>query len=47
MLDEFLSHIFNLALSPFTSNSLLVWIPAGFAFCYGCVCLTFRLIRRA
>lgn len=45
-MDDFLSHIFSLALAPFTSDSLLVWIPAGFAFIYGCVCLVFYMIRR-
>lgn len=46
-MDELLSHVFALAMSPFTSHSLLVWIPAGFAFVYGCVCLLFYLMRRA
>ena len=45
-MDEFLTHVFDLAMLPFTSDSLLVWIPAGFAFIYGCVCLTLSLIRR-
>ena len=45
-MDEFLTHVFNLALAPFTSQSVLVWIPAGFAFIYGCVSLLFYLIRR-
>ena len=45
-MEDFLSHTFALALSPFTSDSLLVWIPAGFAFIFGCVSLVFYLIRR-
>lgn len=44
-MDEFLTHIFNLALSPFTSHTLLVWVPGGFAIVYGCVSLFFCLLR--
>ena len=45
-MDSFLSHVFDLALSPFTSQSMLVWVPAGFAFIYGCVTLLFYFVRR-
>lgn len=45
MYEEFLTHIFSLALSPFTSNTLLVWIPACFAFSYGCCTFVFNLMR--
>lgn len=45
-MDEFLSHIFALALSPFTSHSLLVQIPGAFAFIFGCTSLLFYLMRR-
>lgn len=45
-MEEFLSHIFAIAMSPFTSQTLIVWIPAGFAFIYGCVCLLFYMMRR-
>lgn len=46
-MSDLIANIFDLAISPFTSNSLLVSIPAGFAFIYGCVCLVFHLMRRA
>lgn len=45
-MSEFLSSIFSLALSPFSSESLLVVIPAGFAYIFGCVSIVFALIRR-
>lgn len=45
-MEDFLSSVFFLALSPFTSDSLLVLVPGGFAFIYGCVALVFHLMRR-
>lgn len=45
-MDDFLTHVFSVALSPFTSDSMLVWVPAGFAFIYGCVSLVFHFLRR-
>lgn len=45
-MDEFLSHLFDLALLPITSQSLLVYIPAACAMIYGCVCILFTLIGR-
>lgn len=45
-MTSFLESVFALSLSPFTSNSYLVWVPAAFAFIFGCVCLVFHFIRR-
>lgn len=44
-MDEFLGHLFSLALMPVTSQSMLVYIPAAAAMVYGCVCLLFDLMR--
>lgn len=45
-MEEFLSHVFDIALSPFTSQSLLVIIPLGFSYIMGCVGIVISLIRR-
>lgn len=45
-MEELISQIVTVALSPFTSQSNLVVIPCAFSFVLGCVMLVFALIRR-
>lgn len=45
-MEELISQIVAVALSPFTSQTDLVVIPCAFSFVLGCVMLLFALIRR-
>lgn len=45
-MQDFIAQVFSLAMSPFTSQSFLVWVPCIFSFALGCVMLLFSLMRR-
>lgn len=45
-MNEMISNIFDIALSPFTGMYSFVIIPFGFIFALGAVSLLFALMRR-